>query len=145
MKKTVGLLAVAILAAAGVARADGLDPIEIRQTGLDLLNGDFVGIKAALAAKGDLKPLEFPVQSIQRFAALMPSLFPKGSETGHNTKALPEIWSDQAGFQKAAANLGEAAGKLVVAVKANDADAAAAAFKGVGDACGACHRSFRAR
>ncbi|MDR3537507.1 MAG: cytochrome c [Acetobacteraceae bacterium] len=145
MKKTVALLTVALLTAAGVARADGLDPIEIRQTGLDLLNGDFAGIKVALAAKGDLKTLEFPAQAIQRFAALMPSLFPKGSETGHNTKALPEVWSDQAGFQKAAANLGDAAGKLVVAVKVNDADAAAAAFKGVGEACGACHRTYRAK
>lgn len=145
MKKTIALLTVAILVAAGVARAEGLDPIEVRQTGLDLLAGDFSGIKAVITAKGDMKTLENPAKAIQRWAMVMPTLFPKGSETGHNTKALPEIWSDSAGFQKAAAALGDAAGKLAVAARAGDADAVATEFKAVGDACGACHRSFRAK
>lgn len=145
MKKTIALLTVAILVAAGVARADGVDPIELRQTGLDLLAGNFAGIKAVITAKGDLKTLENPAKAMQRWAMVMPTLFPKGSETGHNTKALPEIWSDSAGFQKAAAALGDAAGKLAVAARAGDADAVATEFKAVGDACGACHRGFRAK
>lgn len=145
MKKTVALLTVGLLTAAGVARADGPDVIEMRQTAFDLMSGDFAGIKLALASKAELKTLEYPGMAIQRYAALLPTLFPKGSDTGHNTKALPEIWSDNAGFQKNAATLGEAAGKFVVAVKANDADGAAAGFKAMGEACGACHRGYRAK
>jgi cytochrome c556 len=145
MKRTVVLLAVSMLAAGGIARAADFDPILTRQSGLDLLSGDFSGINAVVKAKGDVKSLENPAKAIQRWAGVMPTLFPKGSETGHNTKALPEIWSDQAGFEKAAADLGEAAGKLVVAAKSGDADAVAIEAKAVGDACGACHRKYRAR
>jgi cytochrome c556 len=146
MKKTVVLVTMTILAgAAGIARADGLDPIEVRQTGLDLMAGDFAGIRAVVAAKGDLKKLEYPAKAIQRFATLMPSLFPPGSDTGHNTKASPQIWSDRPGFEKAAANLGDAAGKLVVAVHGGDQDAAEAQVKAIDDACGACHKAYRVR
>jgi cytochrome c556 len=145
MKKTVALLTVAILAGAGIARAEGLDPIEIRQTALDLMGGDFAGIAAVVAAKGDIKKLENPAKAIQRYAGLMPTLFPAGSDSGHNTKALPAIWTDMAGFQKAASDLGDAAGKLAAAAKSGDAEEVAIQVKAVGDACTACHKQFRAR
>jgi cytochrome c556 len=144
MNKPLLLCAAMLLATAGLARAD-VNPIEVRQTGLDLLAADFAGIRAVVAAKGDVKTLENPAKAMQRWAAVMPSLFPKGSETGGNTKALPEIWSDMAGFQKAAADLGVEAGKLAVAAKAGDADAVAALVKPIGDACGACHKTYRAK
>jgi cytochrome c556 len=145
MKKTVAILTAVILAGAGVAHADGIDPIEIRQATMDLVSADYAGIRAVVAAKGDVKPLENRAKAIQRFAALDPTLFPKGSETGNNTKALPEIWSDFAGFQKASAALGEASGKLAAAARAGDADAVATEIKAVGDTCGACHRSYQAK
>ena len=91
-----------MLAGLGVARADGLDPIAVRQAGFDLQNGDFAFIRAVVAAKGDVKPLEVPAKAIAKWTAVIPTLFPKGTETGGNTKALPEIWSDPAGFQKIA-------------------------------------------
>jgi cytochrome c556 len=142
MRKALLLGAVALLATAGMARADGPSTIEIRQTSLDLLNGDFAGIRAVVAAKGDVKPLEASAKAIQRFAALMPGLFPKGSDTG-DTKARPEIWSDAAGFAKAAAALGETSAKLAVLAKAGDAEGVEAQVKLVGAACGACHKDYR--
>lgn len=144
MNKPILLCTAMLLATAGLARAE-VNPIEVRQTGMDLLSGDFLGIRAVIAAKDDVKKLENSAKAMQRWAALIPSLFPKGSETGGNTKALPEIWSDMAGFQKAAADLGIEAGKLVVAAKAGDADAVAALAKPIGDACGACHKTYRAK
>lgn len=143
MKKALLLGAVAMLAAAGVARADGAGTIEMRQVGLDLLNADFAGIRAVVAAKGDVKTLEGPAKAMQRWAMLMPSLFPKGTETGGNTKAKPEIWTDMAGFEKASMALGAASGKLAELAKAGDADAVAAQIKEVGAACGACHKDYR--
>jgi len=143
MKKMLLLGAVALLAATGMARADGPSPVEIRQTGLDLMSADFAGIRAVVAAKGDVKPLEASALAIQRWAAIMPAFFPAGTEAG--TKAKPDIWTDMDGFKKAAATLGSAAGTLAAAAKAGDADAVAAAVKGVGQACGACHNSYKAK
>ncbi len=145
MRKVLFLGALALLATNGLALADGPNPIEIRQTGLDLMSGTFAGIRAVAAAKGDVKTLEAPAKAIQRFAALMPGLFPKGSDTGGNTKALPAVWSDAAGFAKAAATLGETAGKLAELAKAGDAEGVDAQIKLVGAACGACHKDYRAK
>jgi cytochrome c556 len=135
------LLAAAALAVGGVARAE-IDPIKTRQAGLDLMAGDLAGIKAVVTANGDVKTLENPAKAIQKWATNFPSLFPAGSDKGE-TKAAPAIWSDNSGFQKAAANLAEAAGKLAASAKAGDATAAAADFKAVGEACGACHKEYR--
>lgn len=129
----------------GAARADGLDPIAARQAAFSLNNGDFAFIRSVVQAKGDVKPLEVPARAMVKWAAVIPTMFPKGSEQGGDTKALPEIWSDSAGFQKAALRLGDAAAKLATDAKAGDADAVAADTKALGEACGACHKAFRAK
>ncbi len=140
------LAAAMVVAASGVATAQsGPNLIETRQVGFALLAGDFAGIRAVAAAKGDVKTLENPAKAMGRFAAIIPSLFPQGTAAGNNTKALPEVWSDAAGFQKASAALGEAAGMLAKAAAGGDAAGVDAAIKAVGDACGACHRTYRAR
>ena len=145
MTKKLALLTVALLATAGVARVEGPDLIELRQAGQDLVLGTFGGIRAVVDAKGDIKKLETPAKALQRWALDFPALFPKGTETGHDTKALPAIWSDNAGFLKAAADFSAAAGKLAEIAKAGDADGIGAQVKAVGDACGACHRTYRAK
>ncbi len=146
MKKTLALAAVLAAAASGIAYAQsGPNLIETRQVGFALLAGDFAGIRAVATAKGDVKTLENPGKAMARYAAIIPSLFPAGTQAGSNTKALPEIWSDSAGFQKAAAALGDAATQLAKAANAGDAAGVDAAIKAVGDACGACHRTYRAR
>lgn len=140
-------LALAVLAVvlAGAAHAAGPDPIETRQAGQDLMLGDFSGIRAVVAAKGDVKTLEKPAAALARWIRQFPSQFPPGTETGHDTKALPAVWSDPAGFRKAADDFVAAADKLTELAKAGDADGVAAQVKVVGDACGACHRTYRAR
>ena len=145
MTSKMAVLAVLAVATAGLARAQAIDPIETRQAGQDLLQGTFAGIRAVVAAKGDVKTLEVPAKAMARWITQFPTQFPKGSEQGHNTKALPAVWSDSAGFQKAALNLASASTKLAELAKAGDADAVAAQVKVVGDACAACHKDFRAR
>jgi cytochrome c556 len=134
-----------LLAGLGVARADVLDPIAIRQVGMDLQAGDFAYIKSVVTSKGEVKPLEAPAKAIARWAATIPVLFPAGTEKGGDTRALPEIWSDRAGFEKIAAAAGAAATKLAEAAKASDADAVAVQFKALGEQCGACHKGYRAK
>jgi cytochrome c556 len=145
MKNRIVLGAVIMLTAVGVARADGPDPIPLRQAGMALTGGDFAYIRLVVAAKGDVKPLEVPAKAISRWASVIPAVFPAGSDKGHDTKALPEIWSDRAGFEKDAIALGTAADKLAVAAKAGDADAVGIATKEMGEACGACHKAYRAK
>jgi len=129
----------------GAAHAAGPDPIETRQAGQDLMLADFAGIRAVVAAKGDVKTLEKPADALARWIKQFPSQFPPGSDTGHDTKALPAVWSDSAGFQKAADNFVDAADKLAQLARAGDADGVASQVKVVGDACGACHKTYRAR
>lgn len=145
MTKCMALFAAIMLAGLAAARADGLDPIAVRQAGFSLQGGDYAYIKSVVTAKGDVKPLEVPAKAIGKWAAVIPTLFPKGTETGENTKALPEIWSDPAGFQKIALALVQASAKLATDAKAGDADLVAADFKTVGEQCGACHKAYRAK
>jgi len=141
MTKKLALVAAMLLAVGGVAHAD-IDPIKTRQAGLGLLAGTAAGVKAVITANGDVKTLEGPARNISRWAHVFPTLFPAGSDKGE-TKAAPAIWSDNAGFQKAAAGLATAADSLAAAAKAGDATAVGVAFKAVGDACGACHKDYR--
>jgi cytochrome c556 len=126
----------------GTALAQGIDPITTRQVGLDLLAGTFAGVKAVVTAKGDVKSLEGSGKAIQRWGMVFPTFFPEGSDKG-NTKAAPAIWTDMEGFKKDATALSVAGEALATAAKAGDETAVAAAFKQIGDACGACHKEYR--
>jgi cytochrome c556 len=145
MKNKIALFTVILLAGMGVARAESFDPIAIRQVGMALTGGNFTFIRSLVAAKGDVKALEAPAKALARWAATIPSVYPVGSEKGGDTKALPEVWSDRAGFEKISVAMGAAATKLAEAAKADDADAVALATKALGEQCSACHKGYRAR
>jgi cytochrome c556 len=152
MKKTlamVGLVALGVAAAAqvGVAQtpAPNVDVIAVRQAGYDLLGATVGGVSVGLKANVDVKSFAGSADAISAWAKQIPGLFPPGSDQGHNTKALPAIWSDRAGFEKDAADLGAAADKLETLAKAGDTAGFTDQLKVVGAACGACHRAFRAK
>ena len=137
------LAAVTGFAVAGVASAEGYDPIETRQAGQDLVAADFGGIRAVVNAKGDVKAVANPAKAIARWIRQFPTQFPKGSEQGHNTRARPEIWADFADFQQRANNLADAADKLAQLADAGDTAGVVAQINVVRDACAACHRTYR--
>ena len=147
MAKRIALFAAIGLGVLGIAaaRAEGPDIISIRQTTFDLNNASFAYIRSVLKDKGDVKQLEGAGKAIARWASFMPGMFPAGSDKGGETRALAEIWSDPAGFKKDADALHDASMKLAEAAKAGDVDAVAAATKSMGEACGACHRAYRAK
>ena len=99
-------------------------------------------IKAAAEAK-DYATVEAKARDIMGNADKIVSLFPKGSDTG-KTKATPAIWEKSDDFGKAAKNLSKAASELAASAKAGDEAAVTAKVKGVSDACGGCHKAFRA-
>jgi cytochrome c556 len=143
MTRKLALVTSMVLGLGGAALAQQtFDPIKTRQAGQDLLLSTAAGVKAVITLKGDVKSLEAPGKAIQKWALVFPTLFPPGTDTG-DTKAAPAIWTDRAGFEKDAKTLSAAGEKLAVAAKAGDETAVAAAFKEIGEACGACHKDYR--
>jgi len=118
------------------------DVIEKRQAAMKGNSADAKAIKAAVESK-DYATVEAKAKDIMGTADKIPSLFPKGSTTG-KTKAKPEIWEKSEDFGKAAKNLSKAAGELAAAAKSGDDAAVGTQVKALGDACGACHKQFRA-
>ncbi len=95
-------------------------------------NADVAGAHAA-----NLKTLaQYPVETL-----FLPGT--SNADRPGKTRALPDIWKDEAGFKKAFESLrsaigtvGEAAGKGQPAL--------AAAVGALGKSCGSCHKPFRA-
>jgi len=80
------------------------------------------------------------------FAPQVLRWFPPGSgeEAGVRTRALPQIWSDRAGFRRAGALLLVAARNLDAAARSGDIARIRAAAPQVSHACSNCHDSYRA-
>ncbi len=117
-----------------------------RQAGQALMGASFAEMKYAIDTKAtDVKRYKAAADAMARWMGVFPDLFPPGTEQGHNTKALPAIWSDRAGFDKDARDMVAAAQKLAQAADANDPAAFATAFQDTGKTCGACHRAYRAK
>ncbi|MCC2687625.1 MAG: cytochrome c prime [Rhizobiaceae bacterium] len=69
------------------------------------------------------------------------ALFPAGSDQG-DTRALPKIWEDMAGF-KAAAEKYETATAAAVAAAPQDVEALKVQVAAIGQGCGGCHEAYR--
>jgi cytochrome c556 len=118
------------------------DVIEKRQAAMKANSADAKAIKAAVESK-DYATIEVKAKDIMATAEKIPSLFPKGSTTG-KTKATDAIWEKPDDFAKAAKNLAKAAGELAAAAKTKDDAEVGVKVKALGDACGSCHKAFRA-
>ncbi len=118
------------------------DAIEKRQKAMKSNSADAKAIKAAVESK-DYATIETKAKDIMGTAEKIPSLFPKGSTTG-KTKAKAEIWEKNDDFVKHAKALSKSAGELAAAAKAGNDAEVGVKVKAMGDACGACHKAFRA-
>lgn len=133
------LLAASLLTAAGAARRDDADQlIAARQAAFKLSGATFGNMKGVIDAGGDVTKLGFGARALTEWAHALPGLFPAGSDGG-TTKALPTVWSDRAGFVKAAAAYEAAARKLADLSKAGDAPGFAAQWTVVRGTCKSCH------
>ncbi len=119
--------------------------IASRQAGYDLQAGVAASMKAMIDAGGDVKGLEDGAKGLLSWGHAIPALFPDGTQSGHNTKARAEIWSDRTGFEKAAKKFWTEADKLATLAAANDKAGFAAQYTTTTQACGACHRAYRVR
>ena len=99
-------------------------------------------IKGAVESK-DNATIEAKAKDIMGTSEKIVSVFPKDSTTG-KTKATAAIWEKSDDFAKAAKNLNKAAGELASAAKAGNDAEVGVKVKALGDACGSCHKQFRA-
>ncbi len=102
--------------------------------------GKMVKGEQAYEAETAVEALTTIIDDIGEFTAL----FPEGSETGHETRALPAIWEKKSEFEQHAQDLQDAAMKAREVAPAGK-EAFAPAFQEMGKVCGACHEDFRAK
>ena len=127
------------------APAAGLTPEQVvaaRQSAYALSGGTFASMKFAADAGADVKQLVFPARALARWARTLPSLFPAGTNLP-NSKALPTVWSDRAGFEARAAAYADAARALAEAAQSGDRAAFLARWTEARAACSACHDTYR--
>jgi cytochrome c556 len=120
------------------------DPIKERK---QLMKGNGEAVKGIVAVFKGEKPYDAEdaakaMTEINKSLATFVTLFPKGSETGEDTAAKPEIWDDKAEFESKAKDLEEATAKAAAAATGGF-DSFKVAFGDVGKACKACHEKFR--
>ena len=118
------------------------DVIEKRQKLMKSNSADAKAIKAAVESK-DYATIETKAKDIAGNMDKVGDLFPKGS-TSEKSRALPAIWEKPDDFKKSAAKVKQAANDLADAAKSKDDSAIPTKVKALGDACGACHKNFRA-
>jgi cytochrome c556 len=139
----------AALSLTGVALAQ-TEVITARREGLRGIGAHMEAMKAIADARGNPAPAVERIDAMTTFFTTFPTRFPAGTDVpqGTNpgqTRALPVIWTDNAGFLQANANMLTQITALRGAAAGGDPAAFAAAFQQTGATCGACHRTYRAR
>jgi cytochrome c556 len=133
-----GLVAVTLAASAVLAAS----PIQERQAAMKAV-GKAMGELAKIAKKEkefDAATVKADAQTIHDKLGTAKTLFPEGSETGHKTRALPEIWKDRQTFEAALERAEEAS--LAMTEVSSEKEFMPAMNK-LGGACKNCHDKFR--
>lgn len=140
----VGTLATgAIVGGATIALAQA-DVIKARQDNRKAAAAEMRAIKGIIDAKGDAKAAQANAAKLKELQVAFVTMFPAGSDKG-DTKALPTVWSDMAGFQAAGKDASAADDALATAAGSGDLAQLTTAFGAAGKSCGACHEKFRAK
>ena len=139
------LLSLAAPASAQFAKAE--DAIEYRQSALFIMGQHFgrIGAMANGRVPFDAKAAADNADVVASMAKLPWAAFGAGTEKGGNTKANPEIWTQQGKFKEANEKLVAETTKLAAAAKTGNLDAVKTAFSATAASCKACHDVFRAK
>ena len=145
-------LSLAILAVAGVVTAlpaaaqfaKPEDAVKYRKAAFTVMAAHFGRVGAMVQGRVpfDAAAAQANIEIANSMAKLPFTAFGPGTDVGE-TRAKPNIWSDNAKFVAAANKMAEEMGKLNVAAKSGNLDQIKAAFGPVGGACKACHDDFR--
>ncbi len=120
------------------------DAIKYRKNALFVMSTHFGRVAAMANGR-----VPFDAAAIANNAAIAESMsklpyaaFIDGSDKG-DTKARPEIWSDNAKFKAAAEKMQGEMSKLAMVAKGGNIDAIKAQAGATGGTCKACHDDFR--
>lgn len=142
MMKNALTLTICCLLSAGVAFAATNFGHE-RETAMKKI-GRAAGELAAIAkgkANYDAATVKASLTTISTTIKTFPELFPAGSEHADRA-ASPKIWENTADFKAHADKLGADADALLASLP-GDRKAVGVALSKLGEACGACHQSYR--
>ena len=137
-----------VLAAAAQAAAAPDQDVLARQGAMKAMGKTFKEIHGIGAGDVDAKRalLVSDAADLKREASKPWSYF--GGETATSTvknEALPAIWTDTAGFKADQDRLANAVAALDAAAATGAPDLVEAKIGDVGAACGACHKTFKAK
>jgi cytochrome c556 len=135
-------LASALPAAAQFAKPE--EAIKYRKAAFTLMNAHVGRIGAMVQGKAPFDPKAAAESAeIATVMSKLPySAFVAGTDKG-DTKAKPEIWTEDAKFRGAASKMQEEMAKLNAAAKTGNLDQIKAAFGPLAQSCKACHDDFR--
>ncbi|MCY7371405.1 MAG: cytochrome c [Polaromonas sp.] len=140
-----GLLAFAAPASAQFAKPE--DAIKYRQSALFVMGQHFGRIGAMVNGRVpfDAKVAADNADLVVTTSKLPWVAFGPGTESGGNTKAKAEIWTEQAKFKEYGDKMQAENVKLAAAAKTGNADTLKTAFGAAADTCKACHDAYRAK
>lgn len=142
MRSLVCLSVASLALAAFVGNVSAQEDLVAKRQALMKDNGAQAGVVVKMIkgeAPYDAAAAKAAMERIAANAAEIPADFAPGSEGG---KALPLIWEDFAGFEADAMALKTAA-EAAAAAADQGVEALGPAFGAVGQACGACHQTYR--
>jgi cytochrome c556 len=135
-------VATALPAAAQFAKPE--DAVKYRKAAFTVMAAHFGRVGAMVNGRVpfDAAAAQSNLEIANSMAKLPFAAFGPGTDVG-DTRAKPNIWSDNAKFTAAANKMVEEMGKLNTAAKSGNLDQIKAAFGPVGGSCKACHDDFR--
>ena len=139
------LVAVAYAAPAAAQFEKPEDAIKYRQSALFVMGQHFGRIGAMANGKipFDAKAAQDNADIVATMAKLPWAGFGPGTDKGRETKAKPEIWTEQAKFREHSDKLGAESVKLAAAAKTGDLATLKSAFGETAKSCKACHDNYR--
>jgi len=148
-----GVVALSVVTLGGSSRvahaASGAEALAARKAVMRSISGHFGAIKGAILS-GNKKRIQGAARHAMAINGLSRSIAfvtPKGSgQSAGKSTALNKIWTDWAGFNKAAGRLTTESAKLVAVLKAGNPKASMSQFGRTGKvACGGCHGTYRVK
>lgn len=136
---------VALTAPAAAQFAKPEDAIKYRQSAMFVMSQHVARIGAMTSGKA---PFDATVAAdnaavVADMSKLPWAGFMPGTDKGGNTKAKPEIWTEQAKFKETNEKLMAETAKLSAAAKTGNLDSLKTAFASTADTCKSCHDYFR--
>lgn len=120
------------------------DAVKYRKSVMTVLGHHFgrIGAMANGRVPFDAKVAADNAALVEALSKLPFVAFAEGTDKGE-TRAKPEIWTDQTKFKQAAEKMQTEVARLSAAAKTGSLDSVKAAFGAAGESCKACHDAFR--